>query len=215
MFEWISDKSRQYPGSNWLVPRAWLAWPSLTGLMKRALLAYRSHFLAVRSERTVGVWCVDGCWVFLSRCAMAENVEPESKKLRLSLQKLRPKSRFERVDEKEMSVICKGYVLTLKRTLAGAWPCSTIGNRVETESQKKNSLTIYSSATKHRNWTFGFLVLWRRCVDLTASRTHPSVDSSLYAFRLYIVTRYCILVWLYIVSCMSENNEILHLELLY
>ena len=51
---------------------------------------------------------------------MAENVEPEPKKLRPSLQKLRPKSRFERVDEKEMSVICKGYVLTLKRTLAGA-----------------------------------------------------------------------------------------------
>ena len=40
---------------------------------------------------------------------MAENVEPEPKRLRLSLQKPRPKSRFERVDEKEMSVIFKGY----------------------------------------------------------------------------------------------------------
>ena len=41
---------------------------------------------------------------------MAENVEPEPKKLRLSLQKPRPKSRFEHVDEKEISVICRRYV---------------------------------------------------------------------------------------------------------
>ena len=37
-----------------------------------------------------------------------DSVEPKRKKLRLSLNK--PPSRFERVDENEMAVICKGYV---------------------------------------------------------------------------------------------------------
>ena len=49
---------------------------------------------------------------------MVENVEPEPKKLRLSLQKPRPKSRFERVDEKESQLFARA---TSKSQLEGDW----------------------------------------------------------------------------------------------
>ena len=97
---------------------------------------------------------------------MAENVEPEPKKLRLSLQKPRPKSRFERVDEKEMSVICKGYIPpnTEKNTRWGVtvfndWKSSR--NR-ESEEKCPDDILERPEALKLNFWLSRFVAEVRR-----------------------------------------------------
>ena len=47
-------------------------------------------------------------WEWRKDASDVENVAPKVKKLKLSLKKPRSGSRFERVNEEEMSEICKG-----------------------------------------------------------------------------------------------------------